>query len=89
MTQIELLFREVRRDTAISMKEFILAGWSIEECLRYLQLCDNIRSTRICISNIQKKLMSNKALRKIDYNAVSTALFNYESETRRFPAVKS
>lgn len=49
MTDIELLFREYRRDDAIKYEEFLSAGWSSNEYLEYLGKCEIIRSSLVLL----------------------------------------
>ena len=49
MTDIELLFREFRRDDAIKYEEFLSAGWSSNEYLEYLGKCEIIRYSLVLL----------------------------------------
>ena len=44
MTNIELLFREYRRSTPISLDEFIQAGWTLKEFVEYQRRCEVLRT---------------------------------------------
>jgi hypothetical protein len=83
MTKIELLFMEYRRQEAIRFEEFSNAGWSVEEYLTYLHICEELRATSICLQELNNKIVDTtqniKLWKETLFSAVVNRLSNWLS----------